>query len=256
MKRGHRLAVCGIALASVLAFGPAQAAPLELSDDDRKNLEKYLGSDVVGEAIEGNPIEDAANFFAFENGTWTFKYTSGDNKGEEQTQSFEKLKRDEAGLTGRYSIGKANVYYLLRGDNGDISVTSEQDNDQGVISRFSPPEPIYVGNLKPGESRKSKIDVKVYDLSSPDEVSHKGYLDLTLSYLGAFKVTVPAGTYDAALIKWDYNGEVGPASIEDTQYRFMVEGVGAVAMVDKKNISAMLVYHDHTKFGKVLVGKN
>ena len=57
-----------------------------------------------------------------------------------------------------------------------------------------------------------------------------------MSYLGAFKVTVPAGTYDAALIKWDYKGEVGPASIEDTQYRFMAEGVGVVAMVDKKNI--------------------
>ena len=90
-------------------------------------------------------------FFAFENGAWTFKYTSGDEKGETQEQRFEKMKRDEAGATGRYSIGKNNVYYLVRGDNGDISITSEQDNDQGVISRFAPPEPIYVGNLKPGE---------------------------------------------------------------------------------------------------------
>jgi hypothetical protein len=33
----------------------------------------------------------------------------------------------------------------------------------------------------------------------------------------------------------------------------MAAGVGVVAMVEKKNISAMLVYHDHSKYGKVLM---
>jgi hypothetical protein len=94
--------------------------------------------------------------------------------------------------------------------------------------------------------------VKVYDLSDPKEVSHEGSLDLTYSYVGAFEVTVPAGTYEAALIKWDYKGKVGPASIEDTQYRFLANNVGVVAMIDKKDISAMLFYQDHSKYGKVL----
>jgi len=138
---------------------------------------------------------------------------------------------------------------------GSISVGSEQDADQGVITRFSPPEPFYFGGMKQGDSKQTKIEVKVYDLSDPKDVTHSGSLDLTYSYIGAYEVTVPAGKFEAALIKWDYKGKVGPASIEDTQYRFLAEGAGVVAMVEKKNISAVLIYHDRSKYGKVLVGK-
>ncbi len=79
---------------------------------------------------------------------------------------------------------------------------------------------------------------------------------MTYSYLGAHEVTVPAGTYNATLIKWVYKGKVGPARIEDTQDRFMAEDVGVVAMVDKKDISALLIYRDQSKYGKVLVKAN
>ena len=70
--------------------------------------------------------------------------------------------------------------------------------------------------------------------------------------LGAYRITTPAGSYDAALIRWTYQGKVGPAKIDDTQYRFFAEGVGMVASVDKLDISALLVYQDHSKFGKLL----
>jgi len=107
--------------------------------------------------------------------------------------------------------------------------------------------------MKPGDSQSVTIDVKVYDLSSPNEVSHSGSLQLTYSYIGAYKVTVPAGSYDAALLKWDYNGSVGPASVQDTQYRLVAKDVGIVASIEKKKISAMLFYHDNSNTGRVLV---
>ncbi len=100
------------------------------------------------------------------------------------------------------------------------------------------------------------VGVKVYDLGDPGDLTHQGSLDVIYSYVGAYKVTVPAGTYDAALIKWSYNGSVGPANVEDTQYRFLAEEVGIVAAVEKKDITAMLVYNDNSKYGKVLVSKN
>ncbi len=254
-------AVMVVGLAMALIDGPALAQesgakPIELSEADRANIEKFLGQGVVGKALAGNPIADTAKFFPFEHGSWTFKFTSGKNKGKLQEQSFKPTKKDESGETGRYQNGKDQVYFLIRSQDGGISVVSEQDSKQGVISRFSPPEPIYVGGLKPGESKRYTLGVKVYDLSDPKDVTHSGSLDLTYSYVGAYEVTVPAGTYEAALLRWDYNGEVGPASVEDTQYRFLVEGVGVIAMIEKKNISAMLIYHDHAKFGKVLMKSN
>ena len=57
---------------------------------------------------------------------------------------------------------------------------------------------------------------------------------------------------EAARAKWEYAGDVGPVSVKDTRYRFLAEGVGVVAMIDKKNISAMLFYHDDSKFAKAL----
>jgi hypothetical protein len=230
-------AVFVIGLALALIGGPtfaqdSDAKPIELSKAERAEIENFLGEGVVGKAVAGDPIADTAKFFPFEPGSWTFRFTSGENKGKTQEQSFKTMKKDESGATGRYQNGKDQVDFLIRSKDGGISVVSEQDAKQGVISRFSPPEPIYVGGLKPGDSKKFKVDVKVYDLSDPKDVTHSGSLDLT------------------------YSGKVGPASVEDTQYRFLAQGVGVVAMIEKKDISAVLIYHDHSKYGKVLMKSN
>ena len=65
-------------------------------------------------------------------------------------------------------------------------------------------------------------------------------------------MTVPAGTYDAALVKCSYSGKIGPANIKDSQYRFLAPNVGMVAMVQIRSISALLIYNDHSKRGKLL----
>jgi len=256
MRRLCAALLLGLALAFGSAPTHAQeqgAEPRELPSADRAAIEKYLGKGVVGKALGGNPIADMEKVFSFKPGHWTFQFTSGEKQGKDQKQSFSDIKTGASGTTGRYQNGGKQALFLLRSQNGDISTVSEQDSGQGVISRFSPPAPIYVTGMARGDSKKVKIGVKVYDLSDPSDVTHSGSLDLTYSYVGVYDVTVPAGTYQAALIKWDYNGEVGPASIQDTQYRFLAQGVGVVAMVEKKNIAAMLIYHDHSKFGKVLL---
>ena len=63
------------------------------------------------------------------------------------------------------------------------------------------------------------------------------------------------GTFEAALFKWVYDGKVGPAKIKGDQYWFFAEGVGPIARVDKKDISAMLVYRDKSKVAAVLVSR-
>jgi hypothetical protein len=109
-----------------------------------------------------------------------------------------------------------------------------------------------LNGLAPGDSKAFRVAVKVSDLSDVQDVAHEGALDVTYSYLGAYKVNTPAGSFDAALIKWAYQGKVGPAKVDDTQYRFFADNVGMVASVDKLDVSAFLVYQDHTKFGKLL----
>ena len=239
------------------AYGQALAADpaMELPAADRAVLDKLLGAGVVGAPVAGNPIADLSKVFPFSDATWTVRFVSGDNNGETRKESFTVSKRDKAGATGQYAEGPKDTLYLLRSDDGSIGLVSEQDQNEGVITRYAPPEPMLVSGFKPGDSKKSTIAVKVYDLSDPSEVSHSGSLNVTYSYLGAYKVTVPAGTYDAALLKWDYEGEIGPASISDVQYRLVAKDVGPVASIDKLKVHAMLIYNKNTKSGKVLVSK-
>jgi hypothetical protein len=121
-----------------------------------------------------------------------------------------------------------------------------------VLSRFTPGDPLILPGLQAGQSAKSSVKVEVYDLGNLKKVSHSGSLDVTYTYLGTYRVTVPAGSYDAALVKWSYSGKIGPANIKDSQYRFLAPGAGMVAMIQIRSISAMLVYNDHTKRGKLL----
>jgi len=98
---------------------------------------------------------------------------------------------------------------------------TEKDLDKEVLSRFTPGDPLIISGLKPGQSITSQHKVEVFDLSNLKKVAHSGSLDVTYTYVGTYRVTVPCGTYDAALIRWDYTGKVGPATIRDSQYRFL-----------------------------------
>ncbi len=239
----------GLILAALI--GSATAAPIALPDADRTALEQLLGKDVIGAAVEGKPLTPAD--IPLQEGNWTYKVVGGKNKGGSEEDALSQLKRDQSGASWKIATGAKDLAFIQRTDANDTAILSEQDTDQGVITRFSPAEPILINGMAPGTSKTLTIAVKVYDLSSPDEVSHTGSLKLNYSYVGAYKVTVPAGSYDAALLKWDYDGSVGPASVKDTQYRFVAKDVGIVASIDKKKISAVLFYHDNSNTAKVLV---
>jgi hypothetical protein len=143
----------------------------------------------------------------------------------------------------------------LKTKDGDVEIVSTQDLQQGVISRYSPREPILLSNMNPGDTKHMRTAVKVYDLSHPDYLTHKGFMDITYSYVGAYEVKVPAGTFKASLFKWQYEGKVGPAKVQDIQYRFFAEDVGTVAMIERTDVTAFLFYQKHTKIGKVLLQK-
>ena len=150
------------------------------------------------------------------------------------------------------SVGDVSELYIQKDPAGRAFTSAEKDLDKKVLSRFIPGDPLVLTGLQPGQSVKSSHKVEVYDLSNLTVISHAGSLDVTYSHLGTFRVTVPAGTYDAVLVKWSYSGKIGPANIKDSQYRFLAPNVGMVAMIQIRSISALLIYNDHSKRGKLL----
>jgi hypothetical protein len=244
----------GIVLAGLLVAGPALAPAaadtIPLPQDDRATLEQLLGAGVVGDPVEASPLTPAD--IPLREGTWTYQIVAGNKQGQTESDVLTQLKRDQSGASWKVEMGSKDLAFVEAGPDDNIAVLSEQDTDQGVITRFSPAEPILTNGMRPGDNQNVTIAVNVYDLSDPQEVSHSGSLNLEFSYIGAYKVTVPAGSYDAALLKWVYDGSVGPASVKDTQYRFVAKDVGIVASIEKKRISALLLYHDNSNTGRVL----
>ena len=65
-------------------------------------------------------------------------------------------------------------------------------------------------------------------------------------------VKVPHGTHEARLIRIEYNGSIGPASINARRYTFVAKGIGPVAYTDMRDISAFIFFNDDTRQSGVL----
>jgi hypothetical protein len=242
-------------LLSGLARAAESGPTIPLPDEDRLAIEKYLGKGVVGQAIPTPEIANTSRYLAANPSARTFRLVSGPDAGKTERHQPTLLKRDAGSSTWRYDAGGKFVYFLTAKANGDYVVTGVTDTEAGAITRYSPPEPFMLQGLAPGEERNVKLGVKVFDLSNPDDLTHEGSLDVNYRYVGAYKVKVPAGSFDAVLMKWTFKGKVGPASVDDTQYRFFAPDVGIVAAVEQLDVSAVLIYNRHKKVAKVLAGK-
>jgi hypothetical protein len=232
--------------------GAAPAASASsLTAAEQAMLEEMLGKGVVGAPVAGSPL--TPEFAPLRDGTWSYQIVHGKDVGQIEQHVVTRLERDPTGASWRYAVGDKGLVFIEQMKDGSLVFVTEENAEEGVVTRYEPPEPGLLTGLAPGQSRTSSIGVEVSDLSSPEVVSHKGMLEVTYSYLGAYEVTTPAGAYDAALIRWTYKGEVGPAKVDDTQYRFFAENVGMVASVEKLDVSALLVYQNHPKVGKLLV---
>jgi hypothetical protein len=226
---------------------------LPLPAADRQEIEKLLGKGVIGDALPAKPLPPAEAYMS--GMPARISYLIRDEKGRTKNEAHEFAKA--AGTTPEswdYRIGKDRRSVFIKTADGGLVTSLEYDLDKQVVSQFVPGEPLILTGLKPGDSRRITIHVKVADIDDPTDVDYDGTLDVTYTYLGRYRVTVPAGKYDADLIKWTYAGQIGPATIKTAQYRFIAEKSGMVAMVEWRDISAVLVYHDKSRQGKLLTG--
>jgi hypothetical protein len=247
------LAAAWLGLAGPYQARADAAGPIiPLPDADRTQLDRLLGKGVVGEALPSAPLAGIDAYLPPKGSVMSMRVVTSDKGTTTETHRIEEA-ADAAFAPGwHYTIEGIAELYFQKDPAGNICTIAEKDLDKGVLSRFTPGDPLIIPGLKPGQNIKSKHKVEVFDLSDLKTVTHSGSLDVTYTYVGPYRVTVPSGTYVAALIRWDYGGKVGPATIEDSQYRFLAKGAGEVAMIQIRSISALLIYSDHTKRGKLL----
>jgi len=235
---------------SVSALAADEGKVVPLSAEDQKAL-ALLGEGVVGKALPAHPIEDAGKFLDLQAGPHTFKIVSGKDQGKTQVETYTSLGAKDGSQHWKRTIGdQFDEFLALKA--GALGKTAETEKQHGYRAAFDPPMHEHVG-IAPGESVDLESKLRVSTEKDPSKIKYTGKMNSKLTYLGAYEVKVPAGTFEAILMKFDVTIHVGPADVEDVQYTFLAKGVGKVAELEALRVSAALIYHSHDKTAKVLV---
>jgi len=255
MKQQALAAVAFIGLSGVLSapsFG-ADAEVAELSKKDRDFIADNLGADFLGEAIAPPTIGSVKEFVGLTDGaTWVFQDVLN-NKPWEAT--FSDIDGATEGPKWRIDYSNGDVRLGEFDDQGNALSISLKDAKEEAITQMTPSELYFVAGLELKQPRSQRLDIKMVEADDPSKLKYEGYLNVTYEYIGAHKVTVPAGTFDVAITKWDYEGMVGPAKIKDQQYYFFADGIGPVALIENKKIVAMVVYRKSIRLTGVLTDR-
>lgn len=226
---------------------------LELNATDRNAL-AVLGNGVVGKALSARPLGNVAELLPLREGEWVYRITAGEHEGvHQQVTVAETTGRGGRKLWKKAIKGDVTEFYSY--ENGGIHRVRENDYSQKVITSAKPALPIMFKGMKPGESSQGETVLKVHDLSDPTDLKYKGHLKVTHTYVGAYEVNVPAGKFQTVLIRSTYDGKVGPAHVVDGEYAFYAKGVGVVASIERKHVTAFLFYNKRKKTPKVLIRK-
>jgi hypothetical protein len=238
-----------LALGSIPAL--ADGVVLQLPAEDQQALAAKLGPGVVGKALPSKAV-DPLVYFPLQDRTLAYLVTSGPHAGNVQTLGLAKLRRPGGASAWRFQLSPTLAGFIRTTSEGDLMMPAVSDSGEGVVVVTTPANPFLPKGIKPEESRSVSQTVSVNHLDDPTDQEYSGSLIGTYTDLGTYQVTVPAGTYDAVVVRFKCEGKVGPAHTQDTAYYVFAPGVGAIAMVSQEDVTAFWLFHIDSSSGKVL----
>ena len=162
--KSNSLRTVAIALGFLVALGALCShvladdfPPRPLPDEDRQTLNEYLGDNIVGEPISAPALTHGLNdFISLSDGiAWRMRVISGKGQGTEEKGSAGMLSRPDDDTRFRFDTGDGrNVLYGQLDARGNLICYASQDNQEGVISRFTPAQPIFSRILHPERSAR------------------------------------------------------------------------------------------------------
>jgi hypothetical protein len=241
-------------VALLMASGSARAdgVVLPLAPEDQQMISAQLGPGIVVKALPSTTIENASTYFPLHEKASIYQVTAGPNTGHRQTLGVAKVRRANGKSAWRFQFSPSLTGFIRETPEGDLIMPTVGDTSEGVVVITTPANPFVLKGMKPGESRSYVQQVVVNALDDPADQEYSGSLNGTYTYLGAYQVTVPAGTYGTVLFRLKCEGKVGPAHTHDTAYYFFAPGKGVVAMISQEDATAFWIIHIDSTSGKVL----
>ncbi|WP_119302030.1 hypothetical protein [Dongia deserti] len=180
------VAVAILSLGLMPGIAAAEGTVISLPSADQEEIEKLLGKGVVGDAQPAMPLGSPESYLLPKGSSMSYQVIEKDKKRAE-AHKLEDTTDASLAPGWHYSVEKAGAAFFQKSSDGSLHTVAEQDLGNKVLSRFVPGEPMIVQGLKPGESRTSTLQVSVYDLSDLKKVTHSGSLDVTYTYIGAYR---------------------------------------------------------------------
>ena len=189
-------------------YAVATDAVLTLPEADRIAIETSLGQGILGQPVSAPVINYPSHFFTLTPATKLFNVVHGPNAGAQQPYQFfpAPAHSDRAGW--RYRAGDEEVGFLEVQDDGSLVMVGMEDVQAEALTHYDPPEPFLPRGLAPGDQRQVRMSVRVFAAGDANDITHRGELTVTYRYLGAYRLTVPAGTFNAVLTKSTFSGNV------------------------------------------------
>jgi hypothetical protein len=245
-----------VLLAALLAGAQsarAGAIVLPLPAEDQQTIIAKLGPGVVGEPLPSVPIDDVSTYLPLQERSAVYQVITGRRAGGTETLGMAKVTRPSGKLGWRFEFSPSLAGFIRQNGEGDLEMPSVSDLREGVVVITKPALPFMVKGMKPGESRSFTHQVRV-DALDDDALDwhYSGVLHGTNTYMGTYRVTVPAGTYNAVLMRIKCDGKVGPANTHDVAYYVFAPGEGLVAMISQENATAFWIIHIDSSAGRVM----
>lgn len=240
--------IVGVML-SVFTLTPAMADDQDID----KQIARYFGKDFLSRPLDNSPTSDVASYSPLKASRFSYELRNkrGGNRGSEM-ETLRRLSKPVQGAKWVRQVSDDLANYLTVDADGHIVRTAHANRPENVLSTFAPPEAIFPQGLTVGQTHERKIKVVVYKPLNTTNVAYRGTLTQTITYKGAYRVKTPAGTFDTILLSYQVKGSVGPASIDNLVCAFFAKGVGKVASIEHRCVSAMLIYNDDSTVGKIL----
>jgi len=216
-------------------------------------VHQILGDGVVGAAEPVGSVRDPLRVAHWQPGEWTYRITAGERRGQTEREILAPIEPTPRGETWTRTIGKQYTLYLSHTAEG-LVLPREIAHDHKALVYFEPPLSYLIAALEPGEARAFDGRMNVYRVSDPGSRWYSGRIRATTVHGGGYRVTTPAGTFSAMLVRTDYKIDIfSVVSVTDTLFTFYAEGIGKVAEAERQRISAMALFNTDTRIGKVLV---
>ena len=215
-----------------LATASTPNGALPLSEDGRGALALLDGVE-VRELIPAFIIADRGTLLGLRPGTWTYRLTAGANRGREWAETLRPLPGYDDGVHWERTSGGYFVETLAMRTPTELALLSWTDERHGVAIQIEANSEILDAPIGPEETVTTHSAIAVSRRRSRGPRVHRGRLTTTYTYEGAFRVTTPAGAFDAILLRTDRDIHVGPARARDTRFSFYADGVGKVAETEE-----------------------